>query len=151
MQMLTQTSKVVIEDLLDMTILPEADSFQKANDRNMTKPWFLQKVPSPISIEDIINRFTKGVYRSYTQVLADVDLMVQQRLLVYGHVRPIAQVIRRFERLWTGLLHHNGRFHKVIFYEFVTLFPRDVIPVRVSELTLHKPGHFFCSWSWRRR
>jgi len=81
MQMLTQTSKVVIEDLLDMTILPEADSFQKANDRNMTKPWFLQKVPSPISIEDIFIRFNKGGYSSYTQVLADVDLMIQQRLL----------------------------------------------------------------------
>jgi hypothetical protein len=80
--MLTQTSKVVIEDLItDFFIIPEADCFMRENDRNMTKPWFLQKVPSPISIEDIFIRFNKGGYSSYTQVLADVDLMIQQRLL----------------------------------------------------------------------
>jgi hypothetical protein len=56
----------------------------------MTKPWFLQKLPSPISIEDIITRFNKGigstrgdVTSSYTQMLADVDLMTRQRLLVW--------------------------------------------------------------------
>ena len=48
----------------------------------MTKPWFLQKLPSPISIEDIITRFNKGIYSSYTQMLADVDLMTRQQLLV---------------------------------------------------------------------
>lgn len=121
MQMLTQTSKVVIEDLItDIFIIPEADCFMRENDLNMTESWFLEKVPSPISTEDIIIRFINGVYKRFTQVLEDVNLMVQQRLLVYGHVKPIAQVIRRFERLWTGLLHHNGRFHKVIFYKFVT-------------------------------